>query len=97
MQMKKNPMQKGSEEEDDNIEFVIPALTLDEFFENYEISLDDNGEEYEHNYDDHMPSTKKKKTRGPTQLTHIHNIEANRVIMVLRQTNRTNKKKGSAA
>ncbi|RYQ91933.1 hypothetical protein Ahy_B09g098000 [Arachis hypogaea] len=86
---KKMPMKKLNEEdaneEEHKIESLIPAMTLDEFFEKYGISLDENDEEYEYDYDDHNPSvgdsndsqlgTKKEKVCGPTQLKHIHAME----------------------
>ncbi|RYR25652.1 hypothetical protein Ahy_B02g059550 isoform A [Arachis hypogaea] len=84
MLMKKSNEEDANEEEH-KIESLIPAMTLDEFFKKYGISLDENDEEYEYDYDDHNPSvgdssdsqlgTKKKKVRGPTQLKHIHAME----------------------
>ncbi|QHO16761.1 hypothetical protein S83_032875 [Arachis hypogaea] len=57
---KKMPMKKSNEEdaneEEHKIESLIPAMTLDEFFKKYGISLDENDEEYEYDYDDHNPS-----------------------------------------
>ncbi|XP_020961578.1 uncharacterized protein LOC107609348 isoform X5 [Arachis ipaensis] len=83
LMMKSN--EEDANEEEHKIESLIPAMTLDEFFEKYGISLDENDKEYEYDYDDHNPSvgdssdsqlgTKKKKVRGPTQLKHIHAME----------------------
>ncbi|XP_057740154.1 uncharacterized protein LOC130957303 [Arachis stenosperma] len=83
--MKKSNEEDANEEEEHKLESLIPAMTLDEFFEKYGISLDENDEEYEYDYDDHSPSvgnssdsqhgTKKKRVRGPTQLKHIHAME----------------------
>ncbi|XP_057751430.1 uncharacterized protein LOC130969626 [Arachis stenosperma] len=83
--MKKSNEEDANEEEEHKLESLIPAMTLDEFFEKYGISLDENDEEYEYDYDDHKPSvgdssdsqhgTKKKRVRGPTQLKHIHAME----------------------
>ncbi|XLS46948.1 hypothetical protein HN51_021306, partial [Arachis hypogaea] len=57
---KKMPMKKSNEkdanEEEHKIESLIPVMTLYEFFEIYGISLDENDEEYEYDYDDHIPS-----------------------------------------
>ncbi|XP_072060971.1 uncharacterized protein [Arachis hypogaea] len=85
MLMKKSNEEDGNEEEQHKIESLIPAMTLDEFFKKYGISLDENDEEYEYDNDDHNPSvgdssdsqhgTKRKKARGPTQLKHIHAME----------------------
>nr|XP_029143828.1 uncharacterized protein LOC112703232 isoform X2 [Arachis hypogaea] len=57
----KKMLMKKSNEEDANeeeykIESLIPAMTLDEFFEKYGISLNENDEKYEYDYDDHNPS-----------------------------------------
>ncbi|XLT51616.1 hypothetical protein HN873_044220, partial [Arachis hypogaea] len=85
----KMPMKESNEEdankEEHKIESLIPAMTLDEFFEKYGISLDENDEKYEYDYDELNPTigdssdsqlgTKKKKVRGPTQLKHIHALE----------------------
>ncbi|XP_052107373.1 uncharacterized protein LOC107461190 [Arachis duranensis] len=84
MLMKKSN-EKDANEEEHKIESFIPAMTLDEFFKKYGISLDENDEEYEYDNDDHNPSvgdssdsqhgTKRKKARGPTQLKHIDAME----------------------
>ncbi|XLT90968.1 hypothetical protein HN873_012643 [Arachis hypogaea] len=81
----KESNQEDTNEEEHNIDSLVPAMTLDEFFKKYGISLDENDEEYEYDYDYHNPSvgdssdsqlgTKKKKVRGPTQLKHIHAME----------------------
>ncbi|XP_020969528.1 uncharacterized protein LOC107620678 isoform X2 [Arachis ipaensis] len=84
----KMPIKESNEEdanEEHKIESLIPAMTLDDFFEKYGISLDENDEEYEYDYDELNPTvgdssnsqlgTKKKKVRGPTQLKHIHALE----------------------
>ncbi|XLR27160.1 hypothetical protein HN51_040394, partial [Arachis hypogaea] len=52
----KESNQEDTNEEEHNIESLIPAMTLDEFFEKYRISLDENDEEYEYDYHDHNPS-----------------------------------------
>ncbi|XP_020979511.1 uncharacterized protein LOC107643624 isoform X2 [Arachis ipaensis] len=84
MSMKESNEEDANEEEH-KIESLIPAMTLDEFFEKYGISLDENDEEYEYDYDELNPTigdssdsqlgTKKKKVCGPTQLKHIHALE----------------------
>ncbi|XLS93976.1 hypothetical protein HN51_069984 [Arachis hypogaea] len=56
MPMKKSNEEDGNEEEEHKIESLIPIMTLDEFFKKYGISLDENDEEYEYDYDDHNPS-----------------------------------------
>ncbi|XLS85799.1 hypothetical protein HN51_035965 [Arachis hypogaea] len=55
MLMKKSNEEDANEEEH-KIESLIPAMTLDEFFKKYGISLDENDEEYKYDYDDHNPS-----------------------------------------
>ncbi|XLR43789.1 hypothetical protein S83_028449 [Arachis hypogaea] len=55
MLMKKSN-EKDANEEEHKIESFIPAMTLDEFFKKYGISLDENNEECEYDYDDHNPS-----------------------------------------
>ncbi|XLR34305.1 hypothetical protein S83_062205 [Arachis hypogaea] len=55
----KMPMKESNEEdasEEHKIESLIPAMTLDEFFEKYGISLYENNEEYEYDYDDLNPT-----------------------------------------
>ncbi|MED6202294.1 hypothetical protein PIB30_103877, partial [Stylosanthes scabra] len=91
LSIKKKPMEESTNEakgkiggdsnhklDNDEKEALIPALSLDEFFEKLGIS-EDVDEEYEHDYDDHVPTDdgkeKKKRTRGPTQLKHIRNME----------------------
>ncbi|XLR58052.1 hypothetical protein S83_008724, partial [Arachis hypogaea] len=54
--MKKSNEEDANEEEEHKFESLIPAMTLDEFFEKYRILLDENDEEYEYDYDDHNPS-----------------------------------------
>ncbi|XP_016207927.1 uncharacterized protein LOC107648639 isoform X1 [Arachis ipaensis] len=81
----KESNEQDANEEEHKIESLIPAMTLDEFFEKYGISLDENDEEYEYDCDELNPTvsdssdtqlgTKKKKVRGPTQLKHIHALE----------------------
>ncbi|MED6106595.1 hypothetical protein PIB30_005879 [Stylosanthes scabra] len=91
LSIKKKPMKESTNEtkgkiggdsnhklDNDEKEALIPTLSLDEFFEKLGI-LEDDDEEYEHDYDDHVPTDdgkeKKKRTRGPTQLKHIQNME----------------------
>ncbi|XLS86302.1 hypothetical protein HN51_036468 [Arachis hypogaea] len=56
----KMPMKESNEEdankEEHKIESLIPAMTLDEFFEKYGISLDENDEKYEYDYDELNPT-----------------------------------------
>ncbi|XLT90914.1 uncharacterized protein [Arachis hypogaea] len=84
MSMKESNEQDANEEEY-KIESLIPAMTLNEFFEKYGISLDETDEEYEYDHDELNPTvgdssdsqlgTKKKRVHGPTQLKHIHALE----------------------
>ncbi|XLR61646.1 hypothetical protein HN51_004936, partial [Arachis hypogaea] len=52
----KESNQEDTNEEEHNIDSLVPAMTLDEFFKKYGISLDENDEEYEYDYDYHNPS-----------------------------------------
>ncbi|XLR61601.1 hypothetical protein S83_012273, partial [Arachis hypogaea] len=55
MSMKESNEQDANEEEY-KIESLIPAMTLNEFFEKYGISLDETDEEYEYDHDELNPT-----------------------------------------